>query len=97
VNAKPGVDQLLIRSALDPDLRRRLSGSPDEVFREYDVSVEEQEILRQPYRRLVPLLDAALAHQTPSCAAAPPKAPVAKPHVVLQAHALPEISLHPGL
>jgi hypothetical protein len=31
---KPGIDQLLIQSAVQPELRRRLADSPDAVFGE---------------------------------------------------------------
>jgi hypothetical protein len=64
--SKPGIDQLLIESALQPELRRRLLESPDEVFRDFDLSEEEMEILRRPDHRLLPLLGAALARQTES-------------------------------
>jgi len=78
---KPGIDQLLIESALQPELRRRLLESPDEVFRDFDLSEEEKEILRRPDHRLLPLLGAALARQmessgplgeAPSVSPAPP-------------------------
>jgi hypothetical protein len=79
--SKPGIDQLLIESALQPELRRRLLESPDEVFRDFDLSEEEKEILRRPDHRLLPLLGAALARQmessgplgeAPSVSPAPP-------------------------
>ena len=54
---KPGIDQLLIESALQPELRRRLLESPDEIFRDFDLSEEEKEILRRPDHRLLPLLE----------------------------------------
>jgi len=63
---KPGIDQLLIESALQPELRRRLLESPDEVFGDFDLSEEEKEILRRPDHRLLPLLGAALARQMES-------------------------------
>jgi len=63
---KPGVDQLLIASAIQPELRRRLLESPEEVFRDFDLSDEEKEILRRPDHRLLPLLGAALARQVES-------------------------------
>lgn len=72
---------MLIESALQPGLRRRLLESPDEVFRDFDLSEEEKEILRRPDRRLLPLLGAALARQmessgplgeVPSVSPAPP-------------------------
>lgn len=94
MNTKPGIDQLLIQSALDDNLRRCLRESPDEVFRDFELSAEEQDILRHPDHRLLPLLGAALARQTPSSTtAASPEVPAPQPHVVLQAHGLPDISL----
>ena len=69
---KPGIDQLLIRSALDPDLLRRLKETPHEVFAEYDLTGEQQDLLLHPDHRLLPLLGAALARpqETPA-----PRAP----------------------
>ena len=60
---KPGIDQLLIESALQPDLARRLRESPDEVFADFDLTDEEKEILRRPDHRLLALLGAALKRQ----------------------------------
>ena len=60
---KPGIDQLLIRSALEPELCRRLRESPDDAFADFDLSEEEKEVLRSPDHRLLPLLGAALARQ----------------------------------
>ena len=53
--AKPQIDALLIESALQPDLCRRLRESPDEVFANFDLTVEERELLRRPDHRLLPL------------------------------------------
>ena len=64
--SKPGMDQLLIESALQPELCRRLRESPDEVFRDFDLTEEEKDILRQPDHRLLPLLGEALARQMES-------------------------------
>ena len=58
---KPGIDRLLIESALQPDLRRRLLDSPEEVFPEFDLTEEQRDILRQRDGRLLELLGAALA------------------------------------
>ena len=94
MDRKPGIDQLLIRSAIDADLRRRLAEAPADVFREFDLSEEEQEILRQPDHRLLPLLGAALARQKPSAAPSlETPAPAPQPQVLVQAQALPDISL----
>ena len=61
--SKPGIDRLLIRSALDAELRRRLVDSPEQVFPEFDLTGEQKELLRRPDHRLLPLLGAALARQ----------------------------------
>jgi len=92
VTTKPGIGQLLIQSALDADPRRRLTDSPDDVFRDFDLSPEEQDILRRPDHRLLPLLGAALARQKPSHAPAP-QPPAAQPQVKVQAYTLPDVSL----
>jgi len=68
--AKPKIDELLIQSALVPDLCRRLLETPDEVFEDYDLTVEERELLRRPDHRLLPLLGAAVERRIKS--AAPP-------------------------
>jgi hypothetical protein len=64
--AKPKIDELLIESALQPDLCQRLLESPDEVFQIYDLTVEERELLRRPDHRLLPLLGAALERRMKS-------------------------------
>src|SRR5262245_28555774 len=61
---KPRIDQLLIQSALRPDLCRDLLESPNEIFSDFDLTEEEQAILRKPDSRLLPLLGPALALQT---------------------------------
>jgi hypothetical protein len=63
---KPKIDELLIASALQPDVCRRLRESPDEVFQSFDLTVEERETLRRPDHRLLPLLGAALERQMKS-------------------------------
>ena len=68
--AKPNIDELLIQSALQPDLCRRLQETPDEVFQDFDLTVEERELLRQPDHRLLPLLGSALDRQMHSSALA---------------------------
>jgi hypothetical protein len=90
-----GIDQLLIRSALDPDLQRRLRESPDDVFPDFDLTADEQDILRHPDHRLLPLLGAAFAHQTPEApsAAAPAAQPEESSHATPQAQELPDLSL----
>jgi hypothetical protein len=61
---KPDIFQLLVDSALRPELCRRLADAPDTVFGEYDLDSEERELLRHPDHRLLPLLGAALARTT---------------------------------
>ena len=73
---KPGIDRLLIESALQPDLRRRLLDSPEDVFPEFDLTEEQRDILRKRDDRLLELLGAALARQ--AGAGASPVAPAAE-------------------
>ena len=61
--AKPDITRLLIDSALQPELRRRLAEAPDAVFEEYDLTAEERELLRHPDQRLLPVLGAALQRE----------------------------------
>jgi len=91
---KPGISELLIASALEVDLRRRLLESPDEVFQEFDLTEEEKELLRQPDRRLLRLLGEALADNVESSSPRP-KASTAlpQPHAIVLARTLPDISL----
>jgi hypothetical protein len=92
--SKPGIDQLLIASALDADLRRQLLESPEEAFRGFDLTEEEKDLLRRPDHRLLRLLGTALAHERPSSAPAPPAAAAAQqPHAVVEAPTLPDVSL----
>jgi hypothetical protein len=90
--SRPGIDRLLIASALDGDLRRRLLDTPDDVFPEFDLTEDQKDILRSPDQRLLPLLGAALARQS---AAPAPDTPVdqRQPDAVLEARSLPDISL----
>lgn len=90
--SKPGIDQLLIASALQPDLRRRLQESPEEVFDDFDLTGEEQEILRRPDHRLLALLGAALARQSQAPAAGPAEAEP-PPDTPPSARNLPDIRL----
>ena len=69
--SKPKVGQLLVESALQPELRRRVLESPDEVFPDFDLTEEEKDILRRPDHRLLTLLGAILARQMGT--AAPPE------------------------
>jgi hypothetical protein len=85
----PGISQLLIDSALDPDLRRRVLESPDEVFPHFDLSEEEKDVLRRPDHRLMQYLGAALGQKT----TAAPVAASPAPHAVIQAAMLPDIAM----
>jgi hypothetical protein len=58
---KPDIFQLLVDSALRPDLQRRLAEAPDSVFDDYDLNPEERDLLRHPDHRLVPRLGAVVA------------------------------------
>jgi hypothetical protein len=91
---KPDVYQLLIASALDADLRRRLLESPEEAFQAFDLTEEEKDLLRRPDHRLLRLLGAALEHQAESSNRRPEaSAALPQPHAVVQARTLPDISL----
>ena len=92
--SRPGIDRLLIASALDGDLRRRLLDTPDDVFPEFDLTEDEKEILRSPDQRLLPLLGAALARQSAATVLAPDApAEQPQPHAVVEGRTLPDISL----
>jgi hypothetical protein len=91
--SRPGIDRLLIASALDGDLRRRLLDTPDDVFPEFDLTEDEKDILRSPDQRLLPLLGAALARQSAAAALAPDTPEQRQPHAVIEARTLPDISL----
>ena len=92
--SKPGVDQLLIASALDADLLRELRERPDDVFSRFALTEEEKALLRQPDHRLLRLLGAALAeeHKTSTSPAAAQPTP-SQPHAVFEAQALPDVFL----
>lgn len=92
---KPGVSQLLIASAIDADLRRRLLESPEEIFESYDLTEEEKDLLRQPDHRMLRLIGAALAEQEDSGKSSSSHAveTAQKPHMVVQARTLPGMSL----
>jgi len=93
--SKPGVSQLLIASAMDADLCRRLLESPEETFQDFDLTEEEKELLRRPDRRMLHLFGVALAQQrelSPGNAQAVSIA-APQPHAVVEARTLPAISL----
>jgi hypothetical protein len=93
--AKPDVNQLLIDSALQPDLRRRLLETPDEVFPEFELTEEERDILRNPDHRLLTLLGAALARQVKSADLVEPARvkPPAPANPTIEARTLPDTLL----
>jgi hypothetical protein len=69
--AKTAISRLLIASAIDPDVYRRLLESPEETFDAFDIADEDRELLRHPDQRLLRVLGAALAEENaPVCAAA---------------------------
>jgi hypothetical protein len=92
--SRPGIDRLLIASALDGDVRRRLLDTPDDVFPEFDLTEEEKDILRAPDQRLLPLLGAALARQSAATVLVP-DTPTGQrqPDAAVDALTLPDISL----
>jgi hypothetical protein len=91
--SKPGVSQLLIDSAIDDNLRRRLLEFPEETFLDFDLTEEEQDILRHPDQRMLRLFGAALAQHRQPDQAPEDSAPAPAPHAVLEARTLPDISL----
>src|SRR5450432_899746 len=83
-DAQSGFDRLLIRTAIDPGLCHRLLASPDSVFAEFDLTEEQQDLLRHPDHRLLPLMGAMLARQGEP-EAAPPQASVSEPRIAVDA------------
>jgi hypothetical protein len=92
MSLKPGIERLLIDSALQPDLRRRLLDSPEEVFEHFELTDEQKDILRRPDHRLFGLLGAALARQEEP-AGCPAESSAQPPRAALQASALPDLTL----
>lgn len=105
--AKTGISRLLIASAIDPDVYRRLLESPEATFDEFDLADEDRELLRHPDHRLLRVLGAALAEEdaaasiktmaaAPAAACAPlagaPR-PEASPGMPTASAPLPDISL----
>ena len=80
--AKTGISRLLIASAIDPDVYRRLLESPEETFDEFDLADEDRELLRHPDHRLLRVLGAALAEENPPASAAAGVATTAAPPAV---------------
>lgn len=92
---KPGVSHLLIASAMDAELRRRLLESPDETFQDFDLTEEEKDLLRHPDQRLLRLFGAALAERQESSEQSPRPAPevAQQPLAAVQARTLPSLLL----
>jgi hypothetical protein len=92
---KPGIDQLLIATAIDAELRRQLEESPEEAFQGFDLKEEEKDLLRHPDHRLLRLLGAALARERESSAfqAQGDSEVSQQPHAVIEGATLPEVSL----
>ena len=80
--AKTGISRLLIASAIDPDVYRRLLESPEETFDEFDLADEDRELLRQPDHRLLRVLGAALAEENAPVSAAASVATMSAPPAV---------------
>lgn len=58
--SKPGIEDLLIRCVLEPELLQRLRESPDAVFGEFELTDRAREILAAPDARLLELLGEAM-------------------------------------
>jgi hypothetical protein len=91
--SKPGISRLLIASALDPDMCRRLLESPEEVFQEFDLTGEVRDLLRQPDHRLLRLLGAALDEVESSSPRPKASSTLPQPHAIVQARTLPDVTL----
>jgi hypothetical protein len=83
--AKTGICRLLIASAIDPGVYRRLLASPEETFDEYELADEDRELLRHPDHRLLRVLGAALAEENAPASATAIGAPLAAPPAVASA------------
>lgn len=80
--AKTGISRLLIASAIESDVYRRLLESPEETFDEFDLADEERELLRHPDHRLLRVIGEALAEENARASAAAGVATVAAPPAV---------------
>jgi hypothetical protein len=94
--SKPGVSQLLIASAMDADLCRRLIEFPKEIFQEFDLTEDEKDLLRRPDQRMLRLFGVALAQQQREISSGDAQevsltAP--QPHAVVEARTLPGVTL----
>jgi hypothetical protein len=77
--AKTGISRLLIASAIDPNVYRRILESPEEMFDEFDLADEDRDLLRHPDHRLLRVLGAALAEENAPVWAAASVATMAAP------------------
>ncbi len=93
--AKTGISRLLIASAIDPDVYRRLRESPEETFDEFDLADEDRELLRHPDHRLLRVVGAALAEENAPASAAASVATMVAPLAV--AGAPLAVAPRPGL
>jgi hypothetical protein len=82
---KTGISRLLIASAIDPDVYRRLLESPEETFDEFDLADEDRELLRHPDHRLLRVLGAALAEENAPVSVAAGAATMSAPPAVAAA------------
>jgi hypothetical protein len=76
--SQPDILQLLVDTAIQPELRRRLAEAPESVFEQYALTEEQRELLLHPDHRLLPLLGAAMASQA-ATGPAPAASPEARP------------------
>jgi hypothetical protein len=80
--AKTGISRLLIATAIDPDVYRRLLEFPEETFDEFDLADEDRELLRHPDHRLLRVLGTALAEENAPVSAAAGVAMMSAPPAV---------------
>lgn len=73
----PGIDDLLLATALDPALCRRAIEAPGEVLADYDLTAEELDIVRSRDERMLGLLARAAPREPSAPAADPPEPPPA--------------------
>ncbi|MDJ0907997.1 MAG: hypothetical protein QNI99_02315 [Woeseiaceae bacterium] len=57
---KPGIEDLLVRCVLEPELLQQLRKSPESIFDDFDLSERAREILSSPDARLLELLGEAV-------------------------------------
>jgi hypothetical protein len=98
-SAKTGISRLLIATAIDPDVYRRLRESPEKTFDEFDLANEDRELLRHPDHRLLRVLGAALAEENAPASAAASVATMSTPPAVAGAPlaGAPRAAAPPGM